>query len=85
MPAAVKDSGTGRQTPCAKASASLGRVRRGRERPTLGELSAGASPAVGSRAARKGIGFSVFNIFNRYFVENVEIDGKIAVYTGQPS
>ena len=37
MPAAVKDSGTGRQTLCAKASASLGRVRRGRERPTLGE------------------------------------------------
>ena len=41
--------------------------------------------AVSRRAARKGIGFSVFNIFNRNFVENVEIDGKIAVYTGQPS
>ena len=43
-----------RTAPCRRL---LDRVRRGRKRPTLGELLPGASPAVGCRAARKGIGY----------------------------
>ena len=47
----------------------LDRVRRGRERPTLGEPPAGASPALGCRAARKGIDSLVLRLFLclRYF------------------